>query len=286
MKALHTTASRRWLQFACAGVVAGVLSACAPTPVVPEGAVQARAELGRLQSDAKLAPLAQQALTEAEAAVQLAEQTDAEPEVAAHRVYLAQRKVAQARALAEARYAEEERSELTAQLDQARLEAREREAAAARSDAQSARLDADAARMEAAAMRAEMEAMNARQTDRGMVLTLGDVLFETGKADLKAGAVADLDELAKFMAKYPDRSVVIEGHTDSVGSNDFNLGLSQRRAESVRSYLMRQGVDASRVTTQGMGESVPVASNDTAGGRQQNRRVEIIVNNPAQASNR
>ena len=95
--------------------------------------------------------------------------------------------------------------------------------------------------------------------------------------------MADLDQLAKFLATHPDRSVVIEGHTDSVGSNDFNLGLSQRRAESVRSYLLRQGVDPSRVTTQGMGESVPVASNDTAGGRQQNRRVEIIVSNPSQA---
>ena len=284
MKPRHNLSAHAWTRLAGAGVVAWGLAACAPTPVVPEGAVQARAELTRLQSDAKLAPLAQQALTEAEAAVQLAEQTDAKPEVAAHRVYVAQRKVELARALAEARFAEQERSELTAQIDRARLEARERETAAARSDAQTARLDADAARMEAAAMRAEMEAMNARPTDRGMVLTLGDVLFETGKADLKGGAVADLDELARFLAKYPDRSVVIEGHTDSVGSEDFNVGLSERRAASVRTYLVRQGVDTSRITTQGMGESVPVASNDSSGGRQQNRRVEIIVSNPTQPS--
>jgi outer membrane protein OmpA-like peptidoglycan-associated protein len=280
MKTKQHLAVRGWTRVAGAGIVAWALSACAPTPVVPEGAVQARAELARLYADSKLAPLAQQALTEAEAAVQLAEQTDAEPEVAAHRVYLAQRKVELARALAEARYAEQERSALTAQLDRARLEAREREAAAARSDASSARMEADTARMQAAALQAELEAMKARPTDRGLVLTLGDVLFETGKADLKAGAVTELDELAKFLAKYPDRTVVIEGHTDSVGSEDFNVGLSQRRAESVRSYLMRQGVDRSRVTTEGMGESVPVASNDTAGGRQQNRRVEIIVSNP------
>jgi outer membrane protein OmpA-like peptidoglycan-associated protein len=273
MKSKQNFAARGWTRVAGAGIVASALIACAPTPVVPEGAVQTRAELARLQADAKLAPLAQQALTEAEAAVQLAEQTGAEPEVAAHRVYLAQRKVELARALAEARYAEQERAALTAQLDKARLEAREREAAAAR-------MEADTARMQTAAIQAELEAMKARPTDRGLVLTLGDVLFETGKADLKAGAVAELDELAKFLAKYPDRSVVIEGHTDSVGSEDFNVGLSQRRAESVRSYLMRHGVDRSRVTTEGMGESVPVASNDTAGGRQQNRRVEIIVSNP------
>ena len=284
MKSIHTSPARTWAQLACAGIVACVLSACAPTPVVPEGAVQARAELARLQSDAKLAPLVQQALSEAEAAVQLAEQTDADPEVAAHRVYLAQRKVELARAVAEARYAEEERSTLTAQLDRARLEAREREAAAARSDATAARMEADTARMQAAALQSEIDAMNARATDRGLVLTLGDVLFATGKADLRGGVVNDLDELAKFLAKYPDRKVVIEGHTDSVGSEDSNLGLSQRRAESVRSYLMRHGVDPSRVTTTGMGESVPVSSNETAGGRQQNRRVEIIVSNPPQAS--
>ena len=253
------------------GIVSGLLAACAPTPVVPEGAVQARADLTRLQSDAKLAPLAQEALTDAEAAVRLSEQTDAEPEIAAHRVYIAQRKVDIAEAVAEARYAEQERTALAAELDKARLEAREREAAAARSDAQVARMEADTARS---------ELQNARATDRGLVLTLGDVLFETGRADLRAGSVADLDQLARFLAKYPDRTVTVEGHTDSVGGEDYNVGLSHRRADSVRSYLLRQGIETSRISTQGMGESVPVASNDTAGGRQQNRRVEIIVSNP------
>jgi outer membrane protein OmpA-like peptidoglycan-associated protein len=256
------------------GIVSGLLAACAPTPVVPEGASQARAELTRLQSDAKLAPLAQEALNDAEAAVQLAEQADAEPEIGAHRVYIAQRKVDIAEAVAEARYAEQERTALAAELDKARLEAREREAAAARSDAQLARMEADTARA---------ELQNARATDRGLVLTLGDVLFETGRADLRAGSVADLDQLARFLAKYPDRTVTIEGHTDSVGGEDYNVGLSHRRAESVRSYLLRQGIDTTRIQTQGMGESVPVASNDTAGGRQQNRRVEIIVSNPPAA---
>lgn len=268
---------RSWMslpRLVAIGLVSGLLAACAPTPVVPEGASQARAELTRLQSDAKLASLAQEALNDAEAAVQLAEQVDAEPEIGAHRVYIAQRKVDIAEAVAEARYAEQERTALAAELDKARLEAREREAAAARSDAQLARMEADTARS---------ELQNARTTDRGLVLTLGDVLFETGRADLRAGSVADLDQLARFLAKYPDRTVTIEGHTDSVGGEDFNLGLSHRRAESVRSYLLRQGIDTSRVSTQGMGESVPVGSNDTASGRQQNRRVEIIVSNPPMA---
>jgi outer membrane protein OmpA-like peptidoglycan-associated protein len=265
------------------GLMSSLLAACAPTPVVPEGAVQARADLTRLQSDAKLAPLAAQAVTEAEAAVQLAEQTDAAPEIAAHRVYVAQRRVAIARALAEARYAEQERTTLAAQLDQARLQSREREAAAARTEASTARMEASAAQQQAAALQREIEALQARPTDRGLVLTLGDVLFETGKADLKAGTIDNLDRLAQFLAKHPDRTVTIEGHTDSVGGEDFNVGLSHRRAESVRSYLLRQGIDTTRIQTQGMGESVPVASNDTAGGRQQNRRVEIIVSNPPAA---
>lgn len=263
------------------------LAACAPTPEIPAGATEARAELTRLQSDPNLAPLAQEEIREAEAALQLAEQDDAEPEIAAHRIYLAQRRIAIARATAEARHAEQEREVLVAQRDQARLQARTREAEAARSEAEVARMEADTARMaaaqaqqRAAALESEIMAMHARETERGLLLTLGDVLFETGKANLKPGTVADLDQLAAFLAKYPDRTVTIEGHTDNVGPDAYNLTLSQQRADAVKSYLLRQGVDASRIVTRGMGESAPVVANDTEGHRQQNRRVEIIVSNP------
>jgi outer membrane protein OmpA-like peptidoglycan-associated protein len=271
-----------YLSARCAAlaVVALGLASCAPTPVAPEGVAQARAELSRLQSDAQLAPLAPEAIRDAEVAVQLAEQVDVEPELGAHRVYIAQRKVEIARAVAEGRRADQERSSLTAQLDRARLDAREREADTARMEADTARMAAASAQQQVAILQHEIDAMHARATDRGLVLTLGDVLFETGKADLKAGDVADLDQLATFLGKYSDRSVVIEGHTDSVGSEDYNSSLSERRAESVRGYLLKRGVDAPRITTQGMGESAPVATNDSAGGRQQNRRVEIIVSNP------
>lgn len=271
-----------YLSARCAAlaVVALGLASCAPTPVAPEGVAQARAELSRLQSDAQLAPLAPEAIRDAEVAVQLAEQVDVEPELGAHRVYIAQRKVEIARAVAEGRRADQERSSLTAQLDRARLDAREREADTARMEADTARMAAASAQQQVAILQHEIDAMHARATDRGLVLTLGDVLFETGKADLKAGDVADLDQLATFLGKYSDRSVVIEGHTDSVGSEDYNSSLSERRAGSVRGYLLKRGVDASRITTQGMGESTPVATNDSAGGRQQNRRVEIIVSNP------
>ena len=267
-----------------AACLAGLwLAACAPSPEVPDEVTAVRAELARLQSDPALAPLVAEALTEAETAVQLAEQRD-EPELTAHRVYLAQRRIATARALAEARLAEQERETLVAQRERAQLDARTREAEAAKSEADAARMEADAARAAAAEARnqavtlqQEIEAMHARQTDRGIVLTLGDVLFATGKAELKPGAVLDLDRLATFLQRYPERTAVVEGHTDSVGGEDYNQGLSQRRADAVRAYLLRMGIDAARVTATGMGESAPVAPNDTAAGRQQNRRVEIIV---------
>jgi outer membrane protein OmpA-like peptidoglycan-associated protein len=110
------------------------------------------------------------------------------------------------------------------------------------------------------------------------VLTLGDVLFTSGQADLKAGASSHLDKLVTFLDKYPDRTVLIEGYTDSVGSEDYNQGLSQRRADSVKSYLVAQGVDSTRLAASGKGESDPVAGNETAAGREQNRRVEVIIN--------
>jgi outer membrane protein OmpA-like peptidoglycan-associated protein len=136
------------------------------------------------------------------------------------------------------------------------------------------------AQQRAAALESEILAMHARETERGLLLTLGDVLFETGKANLRPGTIADLDQLARFLAKYTDRTVTIEGHTDNVGSDEYNQTLSQRRAEAVKSYLLRQGVDASRIVAKGMGESVTAVANDTEGHRQQNRRVEIIVSNP------
>jgi outer membrane protein OmpA-like peptidoglycan-associated protein len=109
------------------------------------------------------------------------------------------------------------------------------------------------------------------------------VLFESGRADLKTGAPGNLNKLVFFLNKHPDRSVAIEGYTDSVGSEEYNQALSQRRADSVRSYLVRQGIGSGRLTASGMGMSDPVAGNDSAAGRQQNRRVEVIVSNPPAA---
>jgi outer membrane protein OmpA-like peptidoglycan-associated protein len=273
--------------------------------------MEARAKLTQLQSDPNLASRAAAAIKEADMAVRTAEQPEPDKELAAHRVYIADRKVDTAKALAETRFAEDQRAALTAERDKARLDARTREADAAKGQvataraegaeqkaaADQARLAADQARtdagtaqlaaansaQQAALLQQQIDALHAKPTDRGLVLTLGDVLFTTGKADLKPGATGSLNKLAAFLDKYPDRSVAIAGYTDSVGSEDYNQGLSERRAESVKSYLTGQGIGSSRLVASGKGRSDPVADNDTAAGRQQNRRVEVLISNPPAA---
>jgi outer membrane protein OmpA-like peptidoglycan-associated protein len=150
-------------------------------------------------------------------------------------------------------------------------------------DAAKATAANDAAR-HAAELQRQIDVLEAETTDRGLVLTLGDVLFTTGSAELQAGASTRLDKLVGFLNQYPERRVLIEGHTDNVGDADYNQGLSQRRADSVQAYLTRQGIEPRRLTASGMGLRNPITGNDSAAGRQQNRRVEIIIENPPLAT--
>ena len=119
--------------------------------------------------------------------------------------------------------------------------------------------------------------MEAKKTDRGMVVTLGDVLFDTNQAQLKSGGMRNVRKLADFFKQYPKRNVMIEGFTDSTGSSSRNQELSDQRVHSVRTALLDMGVSGDRITSRGYGESHPVASNNTTAGRQLNRRVEIVV---------
>ena len=170
--------------------------------------------------------------------------------------YVAQARTRTALAIADRKVAKIKLAELSKTKEAARLQARD---------------------MEVNLLRSELEALQAVDTDRGMVITLGDVLFSTGKADLQPGAMSTIERLALFMAEYPAKTVLIEGYIDDVGSENFNLGLSDRRAASVRNALLAAGVSPLRISTIGYGEARPIASNSTPEGRQLNRRVEIVI---------
>jgi outer membrane protein OmpA-like peptidoglycan-associated protein len=259
--------------------LASVLAACASAPQRNDQLEQARAEVQALTAD----PMAQQAassdvdqarasLAQADSAFQQKRPVDEVNQLS----YLALRH-AQA---GEARIAEQQARAKVAKANEDRqsivLAAREREARRAEADANAARANAAAAQNELANARQEIDALKAKQTDRGLVMTLGDVLFDTGQATLKPGAFRDMDKLAMALKDNPNTRVKIEGYTDSVGSADYNQGLSERRAEAVGNALRDRGVPLGSFEIEGLGKEYPVASNNTPEGRQQNRRVEIV----------
>jgi outer membrane protein OmpA-like peptidoglycan-associated protein len=133
------------------------------------------------------------------------------------------------------------------------------------------------ATQESARLQAELDQLKAIPTPRGLVLTLGDVLFDTGRSELNPGAGRKLDQLAQFLGEHKERRVQIDGFTDSVGSDSYNEELSRRRADAVKSALLVRGIDSSRISTQGYGKAFPVANNADSGGRQLNRRVEVVI---------
>ena len=246
----------------------------------PVALEQARTAYAQAEQTPAVVTNAPVPLREAHQALQRAERewTDHhDTEEVQHLATLATQRVEIARAAAEKRVAEAQIQQATEDRDQVLLAARTREAQRAQQQAQVATSQAQAATSQVQQLQQELAALKSKQTDRGLVLTLGDVLFETGKAELRPGALQNLYPLVTFLQKYPERRVVIEGHTDSVGSDAYNLDLSQRRADAVRDFLLQNGVNPAQLTTRGYGKASPVASNATAEGRQQNRRVELII---------
>jgi outer membrane protein OmpA-like peptidoglycan-associated protein len=158
--------------------------------------------------------------------------------------------------------------------------------AAAQADAEQSRLAAQKAEAEKLAMRARLsEQLNSvlqtRDSARGLIVSMSDVLFDTGKYSLKAGAREKLAKVAGILLAYPGLNIAVGGYTDNVGGDAMNQKLSENRAGSVRDYLVNEGVSTNAVTAQGYGNSSPVASNNNAAGRQQNRRVELLVSGEA-----
>jgi len=192
--------------------------------------------------------------------------------------------LANAQANATAKEAEKAKAEAQAQAlsaDKARAEAEAQALAAekARAEAQAQAMKAEKANAELAMLMKEMSELQGQLTDRGIVLTIGDVLFATGKSELNASARISMDKLAEFLQNKKNRSLLVEGHTDSVGSDEYNQGLSEQRAESVKNALLKRGIASERIVTIGYGKKFPVATNETSAGKQQNRRVEAIILN-------
>jgi outer membrane protein OmpA-like peptidoglycan-associated protein len=275
--------------------LAMLLSGCeTTTPATQPALAQARTEVETLEADPLAAQSAGKPLQEARDALAAAEQAAQahRPDVEVqHLAYLASRRAEVGEAVIAEVRARTAMAQAQAHRDQLLLAQREREAEAARIQAQQARQQAQLAQAQtqqaqaqtqqaeadADATRAQLEALQARQTERGMVLSLGsNVLFDTGRDTLKPGADAQLGRLGQFMQSHANLKVRIEGFTDSVGSDSYNDDLSQRRADAVARALESHGVDASHIVAVGRGKSLPVASNDTPEGRQQNRRVDVV----------
>ena len=235
------------------------LAACSHQPNA--NLESARSNFSTLQSDPQATKLAALETKEAKEWLDKADKAymnDADEKKVDQLAYLTNQRVDVAKQTIVLRNAENELKNASAQRAQALLDAR---------DAQSRKLQ---------------NSLNAKQTERGTLVTFGDVLFDFNKAELKSSALPNVTELARFLQENPERQVIVEGYTDSVGSASYNQGLSERRAESVRRALVRAGVAPTRIVAQGYGKEYPVADNSSDSGRAQNRRVEVTISNDNQ----
>lgn len=310
-----------------------LLSACVAAPKKDLALERVRDELNDLKSNTELAGFAPMALGEAERALRNAELATGDELYRSYLVYMADRRIQIARAMAEREQYERQLDDLeerrsamlikASQLeaDQARMEAEEalllvattseeaeraraekedalqKEAESARaaqlsaeeaeqarrlaesraSEAEFARREAELASQQIDSLTRQLENLQLRQTESGVVVTLGDVLFASGEAQLVEGGRSSLEEVVDLLQTEPDKKIRVEGHTDSLGDAETNLKLSEQRAQAVREALISLGVAAERISAMGMGEDFPIASNEDEAGRAQNRRVDVIL---------
>jgi outer membrane protein OmpA-like peptidoglycan-associated protein len=255
------------------------MAGCVSTPEPNAALVNARAAVQTAQADSDVNRYAALDLESAKQQLDVAEAAAKRNDAAAiaQPAYLAVQsaRTAQARAASKADDARVAAGQ--GERDKIQLAARTREVNTANMAASAALGQRDQAADQAARLQAEVDQLKAKPTPRGLVLTLGDVLFDTGKAQLNSGSGRKLDQLAQFLTDHPDRLVQIDGFTDGVGTDSYNLALSQQRADAVRSALITRGINPSRIGSQGYGKGFPVADNADSGGRQLNRRVEVVI---------
>jgi outer membrane protein OmpA-like peptidoglycan-associated protein len=259
--------------------IAMTFAGCASTPTTNPALENARAAVRSAEADPNVSKYAALDLQAAKGELQEAESAAMKHDEAdiAQPAYLAAQTARLAQLKASAKADDARVAAGQSERDRIQLSARTSEVEGAKLARDLANQKASDANQKAAALQAEVDALNAKPTDRGLVLTLGDVLFDTGKAGLNPGASRNLDQLVQFLTEHADRRVEIDGYTDSVGTESFNLDLSQRRADAVKAVLVSRGIDSSRIVSRGYGKDFEVASNSEAGGRQLNRRVEIVI---------
>ncbi|HTB89899.1 MAG TPA: OmpA family protein [Steroidobacteraceae bacterium] len=266
--------------------IALMIAGCASTPKYNEALESARSTVQAAQADPNAAKYAAVDLQTAKSDLAVADAAflrHDEPSIAQPAYMAAQNaRLAQLRGAAKADdarvaagQAERDSIVLAARTNQVDSANRAKDAANRATD--DAKISRDQATENAARLQAEVDALKAKPTDRGLVLTLGDVLFETGSATLSSGAGRNLDRLVQFLTDHPERLVQIDGFTDSIGTDSFNQDLSQHRADAVRYQLVSRGISSTRIATQGYGKAFPVASNSESSGRQLNRRVEVVI---------
>lgn len=255
------------------------IAACASVPQ-PNAALEgARAEVQTAQANPNVTQYAAVDLEAAKKQLDIAETASIHHDDAAiaQPAYLATQMARLAEAHAAAKADDARVAAGRSERDKIQLDARTREVGTATAATNAALAQRDQATDQAARLQAEVDQLKATPTPRGLVLTLGDVLFDTGKAQLNPGAARKLDQLAEFLTEHPERKVQIDGFTDSVGTDSYNQTLSQQRADAVKAALMSRNIDPSRIGTQGYGKGFPVADNTDSGGRQLNRRVEVVI---------
>ncbi|MET0858302.1 MAG: OmpA family protein [Telluria sp.] len=287
-----------------------MLAACSSTPTTTNMLDQARNEFVAANSNPAVSSYAPLEFKQASDALDAANAAAARRESLAQidqLAYLAKQKIATAQQVASQKAAEADIANSGRQRDQLRLQARTAEADRAKMDAERAKMEAERAKMDAqsaqaqandatraaqnaeaqtreaqaraAQLEAQMADLQAKKTERGMIITIGDVLFATNQATLTADGVNNVRKLADVLNQNPNRTVLVEGFTDSTGTSAHNQELSERRAASVASALTGMGIARERVAMRGYGEAYPVAGNVSAGDKQLNRRVEIVLSN-------